>query len=69
MQYVVIVPNTKKRITLLPNVSAKFIDQPRREIMYTTTDLTALIWQLLVNMPEREAVKLLAAIEMEDNDQ
>ena len=69
MQYVVIVPNKRKRITLLPNVSAKFIDQQRREIMYITTDLTTLIWQLLVNMPEREAVKLLAAIEMEDNDQ
>ena len=69
MQYVVIVPNKRKRITLLPNVSAKFIDQQRREIVYITTDLTTLIWQLLVNMPEREAVKLLAAIEMEDNDQ
>ncbi len=62
MQYVVIVPNDRKRIKLLPNVTAKFIDA-QKEIMYTTDDITDLIWQLLVNMPERDAVKLLKAIE------
>lgn len=63
MQYVVIVPNDRKRIKLLPNVAAKFINAQKKEIMYTTDDITDLIWQLLVNMPERDAIKLLRHLE------
>lgn len=63
MQYVVIVPNDKKRIALLPNITMQFTDQTKREIMYKANDITALIWQLLVNMSERDAIKLLNAIE------
>jgi len=63
MQYVVIVPNERKRIALLPNITMQFTDQTKREIMYMTNNITDLIWQLLVNMPERDAVKLLKAIE------
>jgi len=69
MQYVVIVPNDRKRIRLLPNVAAQFNDTERREIMYTSNNNTDLIWQLLVNMPERDAVKILQAMEMEDDAQ
>ena len=69
MQYVVIVPNDKKRIALLPNITLSFTDQTKREIMYTANDITTLIWQLLINMPETQAIQLLQAIELEANAQ
>ncbi len=66
MQYVVIVPTQRKRITLLPGVTMQYIEQTKREIKYQTDDLTTLVWQLLVNMPEREAIALLAEINADE---
>lgn len=37
--------------------------------MYTANDITTLIWQLLINMPETQAIQLLQAIELEANAQ
>jgi len=37
--------------------------------MYTANDITTLIWQLLINMPEAQAIALMQAIETEGDNQ
>jgi hypothetical protein len=62
MQIVLVVPKKRKRIALLPGITMQY-NSDKTEITYTADDFETLKWQLLANMSERDALKLLMLLE------